>query len=283
MTNRYPGFIRVPEALNRIIHQSDPDAIILQPDHARMVERLRARVIEVRDSALRLTAEELRELVQAAAAEQRLRQALEAARARLHAALLNGELYAALLETDGRLLAIDLVDPWRTEAGAEALTTGNIVGMRFDPPRVHHAIRFNGSVLFEECHFERWRSPDDPATANIKLAPGPAPKSLWDILNAISAFPMPCREMSSSTERGVPKGRSHSLADEGRLTDWLADKMRANPNAPYPKDAMFQQAAAEGLKMLSGRANERAWGNAVKASGAKAWSKAGRKPKIAAL
>ena len=38
MTNRYPGFIRVPDALNRIIHQSDPDAIILQPDHARMVE-----------------------------------------------------------------------------------------------------------------------------------------------------------------------------------------------------------------------------------------------------
>jgi hypothetical protein len=62
-----------------------------------------------------------------------------------------------------------------------------------------------------------------------------------------------------------------SIANEQRLTDWLTKRMQDQPYLPLTKSAARQPAAKGGLR-CSGRSFDRAWADAVKASGASKWS-----------
>jgi hypothetical protein len=74
-----------------------------------------------------------------------------------------------------------------------------------------------------------------------------------------------------------PSGGS-TVADGRRLERWLTDRMSGNPDAPMSKADTKEAAESAGLR-FSDRAFHRAWSNAIQASGATQWSKAGRKPK----
>jgi hypothetical protein len=65
-----------------------------------------------------------------------------------------------------------------------------------------------------------------------------------------------------------------TIAGEKRLQAWLEDRMRASPAAPAAKSVTRTQAEQAGHN-FSGAGFDRAWREAVKATGATAWSHAG--------
>ena len=67
-----------------------------------------------------------------------------------------------------------------------------------------------------------------------------------------------------------------SIAAERRLTAWLTDLMRGQPDKPIPKAAVKERAVDTGFT-FSQRAFQRAWANAVVASAASKWAQPGRK------
>ncbi|TCZ64300.1 hypothetical protein [Roseicella aquatilis] len=69
-----------------------------------------------------------------------------------------------------------------------------------------------------------------------------------------------------------------TIAAETRLEKWLAAQMRTNPNNP-PGKAAIKAEAKEAGHLVSERAFARAFGNAVRAADAPAWSAPGRKSK----
>jgi hypothetical protein len=63
------------------------------------------------------------------------------------------------------------------------------------------------------------------------------------------------------------------------VTNWLTVQMHNSPQSPRPKGVLKSEAAAAGLRRISDRSFDTAYGTAVRASGAFAWSKGGRRPK----
>ncbi|MER8654414.1 hypothetical protein [Mesorhizobium sp. M0847] len=69
-----------------------------------------------------------------------------------------------------------------------------------------------------------------------------------------------------------------TVADEKRCQKWLQEQMALTPaNNPRPK-SLWEKEASELFK-VSGRGFDRAWANAIVATGAEAWGKAGAKSK----
>jgi hypothetical protein len=75
----------------------------------------------------------------------------------------------------------------------------------------------------------------------------------------------------------APHAEAQTAAGEGRLTEWLTALMRKAPNLPRAKSEVKAEAKESARLHFSGKGFDRAWAAAVKASGAHAWSKAGRK------
>jgi hypothetical protein len=63
------------------------------------------------------------------------------------------------------------------------------------------------------------------------------------------------------------------------VTEWLTVQMRNSPQSPRPKSVLKSEAVEAGLRRISDRSFDTAYGTAVRASGALAWSKGGRRPK----
>ena len=66
------------------------------------------------------------------------------------------------------------------------------------------------------------------------------------------------------------------------MTDWLTKRMQDQPHLPLAKSAARQRAAKDGLH-CSSRGFDRAWADAVKASGANKWSKPGKRKAAAVI
>lgn len=75
----------------------------------------------------------------------------------------------------------------------------------------------------------------------------------------------------------APDAEAQTAAGEGRLAEWLTALMRKSPNHPQAKSEVKAEAKERARLHFSGRGFDRAWAAAVKASGAHAWRKAGRK------
>lgn len=74
----------------------------------------------------------------------------------------------------------------------------------------------------------------------------------------------------------APGSGIQTAADENRLADWLAVRMRAAPTDPAVKKIVEMQAKEEGFR-FSGERFKRAWATAVKHAGAHAWGEPGRR------
>jgi hypothetical protein len=76
--------------------------------------------------------------------------------------------------------------------------------------------------------------------------------------------------------KGGEAAARRTSARESELERWLAQQMRAAPNAPRSKPTMKEEANLAKLK-FSERGFNRAWAKAVQRSGATCWSRPGRK------
>lgn len=70
----------------------------------------------------------------------------------------------------------------------------------------------------------------------------------------------------------------HTSGGEARLRAHLVKMMRAEPNVPRSKAKVRAELPADIAGHVSSRGFERAWGEAVLASGAAAWGQGGRRP-----
>jgi hypothetical protein len=86
--------------------------------------------------------------------------------------------------------------------------------------------------------------------------------------------------LACSTERAtveeIPAAEPPTIKAEHDCTRWLKSRMLADPDAPVPKGELRGQ-ALELFPRLSDRGFTRSWSNAVQATGAHRWSKAGRR------
>jgi hypothetical protein len=67
-----------------------------------------------------------------------------------------------------------------------------------------------------------------------------------------------------------------TIAAEKSLARWLADQMRAAPDAPRPKETMKKEANSAGHS-VSGRAFDRAFGGAIEKANTPKWGEPGRR------
>lgn len=82
-------------------------------------------------------------------------------------------------------------------------------------------------------------------------------------------WPLPTRE----TDHEITK----SIAAETAMQKWLEAQMRELGSSPKSRNTIKSAAFTAGLSPISDRAFVRAWTAAIKATGAVAWSKAGRR------
>ena len=68
-----------------------------------------------------------------------------------------------------------------------------------------------------------------------------------------------------------------TIRAERRTVEWLTARMKACPDSPAPKSEVRAAAEADGLPRIADRAFNRAWVEAVRTSGAAAWSAGGRR------
>jgi hypothetical protein len=87
-----------------------------------------------------------------------------------------------------------------------------------------------------------------------------------------------CGAEPDAAPTGAVAQASSTVAAEKRLTDWLVQLMRANPDNPPGKTKVKKMATAE-RHTFSGEGFKRAYANAVTVAGTPKWSAAGRKSK----
>jgi hypothetical protein len=74
---------------------------------------------------------------------------------------------------------------------------------------------------------------------------------------------------------------SNKISDENKMKTWLTTRMKNDPDNPVSKKTIRAEAVSSGIVDISERGFDRAYKNAVEASGAAAWSAAGRRRKSA--
>jgi hypothetical protein len=191
------------------------------------------------------------------------------ARADLQQALVAGTLIAAALRVDGELVTMKSAR-WRmifrrqgllgleAEPFSEALA-GRTIPVNVTPDGTPTAW---GLPIIALTELIRWRSTQPEAEQVERPTDG-------------------LRKIGGYTGDGQASGGgkvAFTIAAEKRLQSWIETQMRANPETPPGKSIVEASAKAAG-HAFSIRGFKRAYANAVNATGASAWSTAGRKSK----
>lgn len=140
---------------------------------------------------------------------------------------------------------------------------------------VVHSALMHGDLTALEFH---------PNTGELS----PVPAASWRVDGAQNEFRgtrdyrspfkgMVFLEVASLDRLFAPEAAAQTVAGERRLAEWLTALMRSLPNQPRAKSVVKVEAKEEARLSFSGKGFDRAWAEAVRASGASAWSRAGRK------